>query len=581
VSSDRNEDAARLMARRSGEVDNRTPSRSLPNIMVTLTAPPSPRGLRRWQQEAIDRWNSAGRPPHWLTEATPGSGKTTYALAVADALLRAEVVRTVSTVCPTAHLRTQWQEAAHRAGIELCTEISASRLSRGFDGAALTYQQVLAEPSRYRHVLGNGWVAVDECHHAGEGKSWGEALRHAFGGSRYVLSLSGTAFRSDASRIPFVRYGDDGVSAADYRYSYGEALRDGVVRPVYFVSFAGAMAWQKRGKVQNADFTRALGREDAAARLRTALDAAGGWMGHALESAHRRLLQIRKGGHPDAAGLVVCIDQTHARAIAARLAVLAGRPPALALSDDPEASAVISRFTNGRDPWIVAVRQVSEGTDIPRLRVGLWATTATTELFFRQVVGRLVRTLPGLPEQDAYLYLPADPTLLGHARALADERSHHLPESPAAPTGEPATSRDLGQSGDFTALGSTASAGAVVASGHTLQPEEIERARLLGAEYGLICDDPVPLALALREAAGRAGGSTLPVEVRIKALRELLSRRVRQLCARTGQDHRDVFAWLKRRAGRSVDKLDESALAAHVRRIETRLEHAAGRTHAG
>ncbi len=40
---------------------------------------------------------------------------------------------------------------------------------------------------------------------------------------------------------------------------------------------------------------------------------------------------------------------------------------------------------------------VSEGVDIPRLRVGVYATAAKTPLIFRQIVGRFVRTIPGRP----------------------------------------------------------------------------------------------------------------------------------------------------------------------------------------
>lgn len=529
-------------------------------------------GLRRWQQEAARRWEDAGRPRDFLAEATPGAGKTTFALHLAHGALAERHVDTLAVICPTTHLRRQWQIAAHRAGIELCSEIPGARLDQAFRGAALTYQQVLAEPERYRRVLGGGWVVLDECHHVGEGRSWADALAHAFGDARHRLSLSGTAFRSDACRIPFIRYDADGVSVADYRYGYGQALRDGVVRPVYFVSFGGETTWYKDGKKRHAGFDHALAREDAAARLRTALDPAGGWMGHALERAHRRLLDVRLRGHAEAGGLVVCMDQAHARRVAERLRHLTGITPAVALSDDPDASAVIARFTASREMWIVAVRQVSEGTDIPRLRVGVWATNASTELFFRQVVGRFVRVVPGLPEQDAYLYLPADPGLLRHARALSDERSHHLPQQTAADDDMEVARARVGASeeSDFQALGSTGSDWEVVVGAQVLAPAEVERARAVAEECGLALEDPVPFALALREAAG--SGCDIPLEARRRALRALLSRRVREYCARTGASHRDTFARLKRLAGKPVGRLNERALSGHVRVVERWLE---------
>ena len=542
------------------------------SVRAAAAATPRRSGLRRWQQEAARAWEDAGRPQDFLAEATPGAGKTTFALYLAHAALAERHVETLTVVCPTTHLRRQWQIAAHRVGIELCTELAGPRLDPAFRGAALTYQQVLSEPERYRRVLGGGWVILDECHHAGEGRSWAEALAHAFASARHRLSLSGTAFRSDACRIPFVRYDTDGVSVADYRYGYGAALKDGVVRPVYFVSFGGETIWYRGGRKRQAGFEHALAREDAAARLRTALDAGGGWMGHALERANQRLREIRLRGHTDAGALVVCMDQAHARKVAERLRSLTGTMPAVALSDDPDASAVISRFAASREPWIVAVRQVSEGTDIPRLRVGVWATNASTELFFRQVVGRLVRVVPGLAEQDAFLYLPADPGLLRHARALSEERSHHLPERSDSEDVEVDRARPAkAEESDFRALGSTASDSEIVFGSRVLAPAELERARAVAEQCGLTLTDPLPFALALREAAGSGSLTDVTVEARRGALRALLARRVREYCARAGASHRDVYARLKRQAGKAVGRLNENALVRHVHMVEAWL----------
>jgi superfamily II DNA or RNA helicase len=537
------------------------------------TASRSPRGtprrLRAWQLAALGRWEALGRPQDFLAEATPGAGKTTFALHVAK-LARAPAVASpdpICIVCPTAHLRGQWQLAAHREGFQLCSEVFGRTLSRGYAGAVLTYQQVLADAARYRWIFAGGFVVLDECHHAGEGKSWAEALLVAFSDARHRLLLSGTAFRSDACRIPFVRYDGESVSVADYRYGYGDALRDGVVRPVYFVSYGGETTWYKSGRTHTAAFGDVVSREDASSRLRTALEPAGGWMRHAISRAHERLLETRRCGHPDAGGLVVCMDQSHARAVATCLKEVAGCIPRVALSDDSDSSAVIAQFAAGRDPWIIAVRQVSEGTDIPRLRVGVWATNASTELFFRQVVGRLVRVTAGVREQDAYLYLPADPQLLRHARALADERSHHLPqpsanleiERVAAPgTAEP----------DFRSLGSSASEAEIVVGSRVLAPEELARARVVAEQCGLRLDDPVAFAVALRDSAGPGTGGDIPTELKRRALRALLSRRVREYCARTNAVHRDTYARLKRTAGRSVGRLDEVGLVRHIRMVE-------------
>src|SRR6201999_751705 len=132
-------------------------------------------------------------------------------------------------------------------------------------------------------------------------------------------------------------------------------------------------------------------------------------MGEVLRDGDGRLTEVRADGHPDAGGLVIASDQDHARAIAARLALISREAPEIVMSDEPGASRRIAEFAASDRRWLVSVLMVSEGVDIPRLRVGVYATAARTELFFRQVVGRFIRTTPGGPRlQMSYLLMPAD-----------------------------------------------------------------------------------------------------------------------------------------------------------------------------
>ena len=112
--------------------------------------------------------------------------------------------------------------------------------------------------------------------------------------------------------------------------------------------------------------------------------------------------------------------------LAARLARIAGETPAIVTSDAPDASHRIQRFAAGEGSWMVSVLMVSEGVDVPRLRVGVYATTARTELFFRQVVGRFIRRTPAPREQMSHLFLPSDPALKRLAAQIEEERNHAL-----------------------------------------------------------------------------------------------------------------------------------------------------------
>ena len=255
--------------------------------------------------------------------------------------------------------------------------------------------------------------------------------------ARRRLALTGTPFRSDANPIPFVTYLDEPGggkrSASDYVYGYGPALEDNVVRPVIFLAYSGEMRWRTRaGDEITATLGTPMTKDQIAQAWRTALDPAGEWVSRVLEAADKRLTEVRRG-MPDAGGLVIAGDHEDARAYAALLRGLTGRRPVVVLSDDKAASKKISSFAVSDERWMVAVRMVSEGVDIPRLAVGVYATSVSTALFFAQAVGRFVRARQR--GETASVFLPSVPILLSYAAELEAERDHVL-RSPLAETPE-------------------------------------------------------------------------------------------------------------------------------------------------
>ncbi|WP_425573308.1 DEAD/DEAH box helicase [Nocardioides marmoribigeumensis] len=387
--------------------------------------------LRAWQAEAVRAYFEK-RPRDYLAVATPGAGKTTFALTIAAELLATRAIERVTVVAPTEHLKTQWAVAAAKAGIPIDPTFSgtAGRTSKDFVGVAVTYAGVAANPlaMRMRTERFRTLVILDEIHHAGDALSWGEAVREAFDPARHRLALTGTPFRSDVNPIPFVTYApdSDGVprSVADYSYGYARALADHVVRPVLFMAYSGAMSWRTRaGDEIAARLGEPLTKDLTAQALRTALDPAGSWIPSVLQAADRRLTEVRRHV-PDAGGLVIAGDQESARAYARVLAELTGAKPVLVLSDEKASSKRIEQFSASDDRWMVAVRMVSEGVDVPRLAVGVYATTTTTPLFFAQAVGRFVRARRR--GETASVFLPSTGHLLGLASAMEVERDHVL-----------------------------------------------------------------------------------------------------------------------------------------------------------
>ncbi len=385
--------------------------------------------LRPWQRAAFDLFTNAPcDQPNFLAVATPGAGKTTFALACARWALAQERRRLV-VVAPTSHLKIQWSLAAHRLGLQLDPDWTpANGVAKDVHGIVTTYQQVATRETAkvLRGVSHDAFVILDELHHAGDDKAWGDAVRLAFSGANRRLCLSGTPFRSDTNSIPFVRYDND-EAHADYEYGYGDALRDGgVVRPVYFPRVDGHMEWSAPdGSILSATFQDELTREGMSQRLRAALSLEGEWMLHVVRQAHERLMYLREE-HPQAGGLVIAMDQEHAHAISGLIRRQFGVPADVVVSDDPGASKKIARFAETDDPWLVSVRMVSEGVDIPRLRVGVYASTVSTELFFRQAVGRFVRWQAGRASQKAFVYLPDDLRLRTHAFQIMEARRHVL-----------------------------------------------------------------------------------------------------------------------------------------------------------
>jgi superfamily II DNA or RNA helicase len=387
--------------------------------------------LRAWQSTALEHYFD-DLPRDFLTVATPGAGKTTFALTVAAELLARRDVDRITVVAPTEHLKTQWADAAARAGIPIDPAYSGrkGRTSQDFVGVAVTYAGVATNPlaHRIRTERFKTLVILDEVHHAGDALSWGDAVREAFDPARRRLALTGTPFRSDINPIPFVSYAPDadGVprSVADFTYGYANALADHVVRPVLFLAYSGEMQWRTRaGDEVAARLGEPLTKDLTAQALRTALDPGGAWMPSVLAAADKRLTEVRRHV-PDAGGLVIATDQDSARAYAGLLASITGEKPTVVLSDEKAASKRIATFAESDDRWMVAVRMVSEGVDVPRLAVGVYATTTATPLFFAQAVGRFVRARRR--GETASVFLPSVPNLLGFASDMEVERDHVL-----------------------------------------------------------------------------------------------------------------------------------------------------------
>lgn len=528
--------------------------------------------LRVWQREAFEFYRRA-QPRDFLAVATPGAGKTTFALTIAADLMSRGVVERIVIVTPTDHLKTQWALAAAGIGVMIDPALAGQGvLGADFQGFAVTYAGLAVNPNAYRARIEHRptLVILDEVHHAADALSWGEAVQEACEPALRRLSLTGTPFRSDDNPIPFVTYAPapDGTlsSVADYSYGYGHALKDGVVRPVLFMAYSGQMHWRTRaGDEVAARLGEPLDRAATAQALRTALDPHGSWIAAVLEAAHTRLMEVRRDV-PDAGGLVIASDQDTARQYAAVLAAITGDDPTVVLSDETGASARIADFSAGMTPWMVAVRMVSEGVDIPRLSVGVYATTTATPLYFAQAVGRFVRTRR--KGETASIFVPSVPVLLALAADLEAQRDHVIGRPIAdeadlfAAEAELLAKAQQAESasdtlGDFRALGSDASFDRLVYDGgefgYEALTDEDGELDFLGIP-GLLDHDQVAELLrksrSKRAKAKPAGAPAADVAFERRGqLRRELHALVGAWFHRTGQPHGVTHSRLRQQCG--------------------------------
>lgn len=391
------------------------------------------KGLRAWQADALEAVRTA---PLALVEACPGAGKTRFAAAWCLDRLREGGVDLLVAVVPQKSLKDGWRDSFALSGLQLTTRTQQvpTRPAKNFHGIVITYQQLPNVVETMRVWAANGHrlaVLFDEVHHAAE-NAWGDAANALGQAAERVLSLSGTPFRPDGRPIVFVDYGPDGVAAPTYRYSYRQSVADNVCRPVCFHIVDSEVDWSFVGQVGTT--TAKASEHDDADRGRVAaalFNPRGTFLQSLIGDADAALRGIA-AHDPRAAGLVVCQpasrsdedrDASHARGVHDLVFRQFDSDPELVLHEEEGAHDKIKAFASdkSRKRWIVSVRMISEGVDIPRLRVLVMASAPQSELLFRQIIGRVVRSTSADERQEAHVFLADMPHLREMAQRIEEE----------------------------------------------------------------------------------------------------------------------------------------------------------------
>jgi len=401
--------------------------------MKTGSSMKTPMKLRQWQEEAL--LDARSRNEHLtMWEAPPGAGKTIPNILLATEYLRGGLSK-VAFLVPTVHLKQQWSETAKKlTGLKVQADYKmGNRIRHGHDGVALTYQQLSTNPEGYKKLLNGAIICMDEIHHAGTDTEWGQAISFVCESAGRIISNSGTPFRTDGSKIPHVPYDASNYVQPHYRLEYRTAIEQGIIRPLTFFTYSGSFQWNEpiAGEIR-VTFADDLYLADRSKRLNTALLASGDLVRGMVVDADRLLTDLRKHDSPDAGALLLASTQQHAEECAERIKELTGCTAVIVTAETPQSSRVLDDFRNGRQRWLVSVKKVSEGIDVPRLRVLVMATNVTTEMFFRQAGGRVTRnTTAGMGSRlsPAYCFLPGDPRFVQLARNVEIEQGHQAEDS--------------------------------------------------------------------------------------------------------------------------------------------------------
>lgn len=415
-----------------------------------------------WQQTITEIYTRGATK--CLMHVAPGSGKTKAAIKGFEVYRRLKGAIPLVVVCPTVHIKQQWSETAeHMTCDNVTDEQIIMRTDRSdwltrpgapkHNALAVTYAAITAHPEHWARTLQGAYVILDEVHHAGERRRWGQALKQAMTGARFQLATTGTPFREDQCPIAGLSY--DPVTyrvISDYEYTYASAVANATVRAATYRFFdaTGTWVYRRPGRPDHV-FSRtaleSLTLEEQGQWLRTILSAENQQALPPLLTDAVVALEEERLAVPDAAGLVVCDSHQSAKKIRAMLVDLVGADAvSMVISDDPEnaqPSAMLKEFAKSKinkygrlidNPlkWLVAVAMVSEGVDIPRLQVGVFLTDIKTELHFRQFVGRFTRRRNDLDPANAlphtHIFLPGLPLFKDFVSRIADDADSGIRE---------------------------------------------------------------------------------------------------------------------------------------------------------
>jgi len=362
-------------------------------------------GLRPWQNEALETWNKSTGP--FLANAFPSTGKTRFT----SRLLKTEMGKNSNVfavvVVPFDSLKTQWAASCFAADdIQLQPNIkSDGGFPKTYKGVCVTYQQLpsiketIKTWAKFKKII----LVLDEVHHCSELATWGTCSEEIGFVCDRVLSLTGTSWRSDGNKIPFAKYDAEGICIADYKYNYSQAIVDQVSRRVEFklIDAKVERKLSNSDEIEIKNWSECDDENEVSTWLRLGLNTDCDAVKAIIQKCYAEVQRMREAGDRFAACGLHCLssgaddqDNKYVNKIARMVRIITNTNPLVIHHGIDGVAEKIARFRDSKNPndlFIVSIKQLGEGVDCPRLRVGGYLSNITTEMYLTQVVGRYIR----------------------------------------------------------------------------------------------------------------------------------------------------------------------------------------------
>lgn len=429
-----------------------------------------------WQERAVeyyfnelDRYckqeNSQELEQAYVVEVSPSGGKTIFSMKLAKELINRDLIDKVIYLVPRDSIKLGFADDCKRAGkivknkqtaisgeymaIETSNNLAKMGNLRNHHGVVITYHglndstlgQLDLLSTKYRLLF-----VFDEAHHGAGGiqdevtNTWGKNMLHIQNLAYSVVAMTGTPVRADNKCIPFLKYQEikeydlkgeerDALRVEPcFKFTYVDAVRAGVARRLMCINIDPIVEYSKEGEIKS-EFLSAIPPFDTKYVAYTALDASNGVIDDMLKKANNEIDRMRRNGDPDAACLV--IGQRNSTKSSNALQHISGRIKNLfnenAVSvesvDGDEARKKIKKFKKGLDRFIVAKDMISEGTNLPRVRVVCILRKIGNKTFYEQLVHRTTRNDSDTRPEDAIIIQLAHSSLVLWGKQLEDSTS--------------------------------------------------------------------------------------------------------------------------------------------------------------